>query len=79
MDQGLNPSGGRGLSLHICLNQPCTLPSHLYNKYWGSLPGILCVRHGTDQASPKLHNKPKAEVHVGHKLMGPKEEEASPI
>jgi hypothetical protein len=22
-----------------------------------------------------LHNKPKAEVHLGHKLMGPKEEE----
>jgi hypothetical protein len=22
-----------------------------------------------------LHNKPKAEVHPGHKLMGPKEEE----
>jgi len=22
-----------------------------------------------------LHNKPKAEVHSGHKLMGPKEEE----
>jgi nitric oxide synthase oxygenase domain/subunit len=21
-----------------------------------------------------LHNKPKAEVHLGHKLMGPKEE-----
>jgi hypothetical protein len=22
-----------------------------------------------------LHNKPTAEVHLGHKLMGPKEEE----
>jgi hypothetical protein len=22
-----------------------------------------------------LHNKPKAEVHLGHKLTGPKEEE----
>jgi hypothetical protein len=22
-----------------------------------------------------LHNKPKADVHLGHKLMGPKEEE----
>jgi hypothetical protein len=22
-----------------------------------------------------LHNKPKAEVHPGHKLMGPKEDE----
>jgi hypothetical protein len=22
-----------------------------------------------------LHNKPKAEVHLGHKLMGPKEED----
>jgi hypothetical protein len=25
-----------------------------------------------------LHNKPKAEVHLGHKLTGPKEEEESP-
>jgi hypothetical protein len=24
------------------------------------------------------HNKPKAEVHLGHKLMGPKEEEEEP-
>jgi hypothetical protein len=23
----------------------------------------------------ELHNKPKAEVHLGHKLTGPKEEE----
>jgi hypothetical protein len=25
-----------------------------------------------------LHNKPKAEVHPGHKLVGPKEEEEDP-
>jgi hypothetical protein len=26
-----------------------------------------------------LHNKPKAEVHLGHKLTGPKEEEEEEI
>jgi hypothetical protein len=26
-----------------------------------------------------LHNKPKAEVHLGHKLMGPKEEEEGDV
>jgi hypothetical protein len=25
------------------------------------------------------HNKPKAEVHLGHKLTGPKEEEANSL
>jgi hypothetical protein len=26
-----------------------------------------------------LHNKPKAEVHLGHKLMGPKEVEVEEV
>jgi hypothetical protein len=46
-------------------------------KKWCALARVIeARRHETNWCKARaLHNKPKAEVHPGHKLMGPKEEE----